>query len=114
MDLEALIRAQVAACTTYTEVFVDEVLGDASRRAPVDEGTLRASHGRDTDRRPDGATVTGYFATPYAAAQHEHVEWHHPKGGGPKYLEGALKDRVNDYPRGLARAVAAINRRFGE
>lgn len=34
-----------------------------------------------------GGTVVVSFDTPYAAKQHEDQRLHHPRGGGPKYLE---------------------------
>lgn len=41
----------------------------------------------------------------YAAAQHEHLGWRHPEGGGPKYLEGPLFARRAQYMEMLARGV---------
>jgi hypothetical protein len=37
------------------------------------------------------------FNTPYALAQHERLDYHHPKGGKAKYLEGPLKENVGRY-----------------
>ena len=33
----------------------------------------------------------------YAQYQHEHMEFRHPRGGGPKYLEKPLMDHYRDY-----------------
>jgi len=46
----------------------------------------------DDGKVPDTAkpVVTIGFSVPYAAAQHEHVEYDHPGGGKAKYLQGAL------------------------
>jgi hypothetical protein len=41
----------------------------------------------------------------YAHAQHEHLDWHHPRGGRAKYLEGPLMDRYRDY---LTRYAAGV------
>lgn len=108
-----LIDAQSAAATTFTEIFVDELLGEAQRLAPIEEGTLRASAGRTTERHAGGGvTVTGYFATPYAAVQHERTDYRHPRGGQAKYLEEPLKRRAHEYPAGIARVCAAVARRM--
>lgn len=91
------------------------VLGEAVRRAPIEEGTLRGSatlvlivDGRSFDGSGAIAAAARFaktvaesggsplvmaevsFNTVYAAAQHEGLDYDHPKGGGPKYLEGPL------------------------
>ncbi|MEA4884260.1 MAG: hypothetical protein VB144_11515 [Clostridia bacterium] len=44
------------------------------------------------NKRPDGcAMVIVGFSVPYAAAQHEGVDFDHPKGGKAKFLEDAIK-----------------------
>lgn len=64
----------------------EHLLGVAVQNAPVDEGTLRNSGATSTD----GTKAVVSFDTPYAARQHEELTWHHPRGGGAKYLEKAL------------------------
>lgn len=49
------------------------------------------------------ASVT--FDQVYAKYQHEVLELNHPRGGGPKYLENAMKDKYVRYLRGLAESV---------
>lgn len=41
----------------------------------------------------------------YAKYQHERLDLKHPRGGGPKYLEGPLFARYQDYLQHLADAV---------
>jgi hypothetical protein len=41
----------------------------------------------------------------YARFQHEHVELHHPRGGGPKFLERPLMDHFRDYLEDYAKTV---------
>lgn len=95
---------------------------ESQQRAPVDTGDLRGSveikidykdyaHGENgggvtiTGTLPDDSEVEeigGAFGevsynTKYAANQHEHTEYDHPKGGQAKYLESVLveeKDRI--------------------
>lgn len=95
------------------------VASESQQRAPVDTGDLRGSvevkinsedyaHGE----KGGGLTVNGNipesadtdrvvgevsYNTKYAANQHEHTEYDHPKGGQAKYLESVLveeKDRI--------------------
>jgi hypothetical protein len=107
-DLDALIARQRRAATQLTELFMDSILGEASRLAPVREGTLRASHGRETEQHANGATVTGFFATVYSARQHQELGWRHPMGGQAKYLEQPFNRRAPQYERALAAAVARV------
>jgi len=41
------------------------------------------------------------FNTPYALAQHERLDFHHPKGGKAKYLESNLTERAGRYQANL-------------
>jgi len=42
--------------------------------------------------------VTIGFSVPYAAAQHEHDEFNHPRGGRSKYLQTAIQDKADMLP----------------
>ncbi len=84
------------------------VAAESQQRAPMDTGDLRGSvqvsvddalyakcnseSGISPNNTPiERATVgTVSYNTPYAAAQHEHIEYDHPKGGQAKYLESVL------------------------
>jgi hypothetical protein len=43
------------------------------------------------------------FNTPYALAQHERLDFHHPQGGKAKYLEDPLKENSGRYQENLER-----------
>lgn len=49
------------------------------------------------------------FDQVYAQYQHEVMELQHPHGGGPKYLENALKEKYQRYLQGLANDVVDGN-----
>lgn len=83
----------------------NDLAGEAARRAPIDEGTLRGAANVEVRALPDGATLEVSFALPYAARQHEELGWEHPKGGEAKYLEGPLLERAGRYERVLGLAV---------
>lgn len=54
-----------------------------------------------------GAKLSGSVVVDqrYALAQHEHLDWHHPRGGGPKYLERPLMSGYRDYLSDYAKTV---------
>jgi hypothetical protein len=108
----------------------EDLAGRAQREAPVDEGTLRGSVNvvlivngtrfEGTGARVQAANAARLYAkagqrveldaevsfnTVYAARQHEELDWQHPKGGGPKYLEGPLLANVARYQRIIALAA---------
>lgn len=66
------------------------VLDRSNALAPVDTGTLRASgfvsEGDLQVQVGYDDPATGY---PYIARQHEDMDYQHPGGGGPKFLERA-------------------------
>ncbi len=91
------------------------VASESQQKAPVDTGDLRGSVLVELDgiktaegNSGGGISISGNipdtavsgtvsFNTSYAADQHEHTEYDHPKGGQAKYLESTLtqnKDRI--------------------
>ncbi len=92
---------------------------ESQQRAPIDTGDLRGNVEVKIDgeqyahgEKSGGLTVNGSipknadidrvvgevsYNTKYAANQHEHTEYDHPRGGQAKYLESVLveeKDRI--------------------
>lgn len=67
------------------------IMSDALPRTPVEFGVLRSS-GYVSPPRGQGerAEVEVGFGTVYAVPQHERMDYRHPRGGGPKYLERAI------------------------
>lgn len=49
------------------------------------------------------------FDTPYAALQHEHMDWHHEQGE-PKFLENALNEKQDAVFDHLAQHVREVTR----
>jgi hypothetical protein len=64
------------------------VLKRAKELAPKDEGDLRRA-GRVSVNDVDIRVV---FRAPHAWLQHERLDYKHPAGGGPKYLERAVDE----------------------
>ncbi|WP_202865060.1 hypothetical protein [Serinicoccus sediminis] len=65
----------------------EHLLTESRANAPIDEGTLRGTGAV----YHDGLTATVGFDGPYAARQHEELDWHHPRGGQAKYLEEPMQ-----------------------
>lgn len=108
-EIDALKRRQIAAAKEFTEIFMDGILGEAQRIAPLEEGTLAGSADRKTTVGADGSVeVIGFFSTPYAARQHEEVANRHRAGRQAKYLEAPAKRAAPLYAPGLARAVGRV------
>lgn len=102
--LDGVKARQRAAARQAIEIWGQNVLGEAQRLAPVEEGTLRASGNAQYEDTVDGGELTISFSTPYAAKQHEEMGYSHPVGGQAKYLETPFKANV---PR-LEPLVAAM------
>lgn len=102
------IRARVqAAGESALRVVAEDLLGEAQRLAPVEEGTLRASGDVEVEHGVGGMTVaTVSFASIYAAAQHEGLDFEHPKGGQAKFLEQPLRAKAARYDRIIAAAIS--------
>jgi hypothetical protein len=104
-ETDAIRRRRRAAARVALEAVGEDLLGQAQREAPVDEGTLRGSGAVEVSERGDVLSVEVSFSTVYAARQHEEVTWNHPKGGKAKYLEDPLKAMSRRYVAALAAAI---------
>lgn len=94
LDLDEARRRFRRAAERAVTRWGERILGGAQRRAPLREGTLRASGDLeivDTGRRIY-AEVS--FNEVYAARQHEETDWDHPLAGEAKYLERELADQA--------------------
>jgi hypothetical protein len=119
---KALKEMGVINNKAFTDVVLD-LLGKSVPLAPVDEGDLRGSgsatingttvatgnkegeidiKGNASDEEIMGGEVG--FSAEYAATQHEHLEFKHPKGGKAKYLEDPFKANSQKYIDHIAQA----------
>lgn len=101
-------RRQRAAATHFCQVFMDGVIGEAQRIAPLEEGTLAGSADVETIETPGGVEVVGSFSLIYAARQHEELGWAHREGRQAKYLEAPMKARAHQFQPGLAAAIGRV------
>ncbi|MFI9824413.1 hypothetical protein ACIHFC_28775 [Streptomyces sp. NPDC052013] len=80
------------------------VLGESQAVVPIDEGTLQSSGTASVDEGALMAMVS--YDTPYAARQHEELDWRHAPGRQAKYLEQPL-----NACRGVVQALIAAELR---
>jgi hypothetical protein len=66
----------------------EHVLGVSNDRVPLDEGMLQHSGTASVDEADLTAMVS--YDTPYAARQHEELDFEHAPGREAKFLENAL------------------------
>lgn len=71
-------------------------------------GELKAS-GHVVDELAEGQRVGVAFDTPYAALQHERMDWHHEQGEA-KYLENALTEKAEEVIDHIANHVRSVTR----
>lgn len=83
-----------------------DLQGKSAAQAPIDTGDLRAncSVGPIEQKGHTLQTRVGYDL-PYAIIQHEHMEYKHPKGGGPKYLENPYNANRARYEKYIKDAI---------
>ncbi len=95
LPLEQLLHAAEAALFEEAEAIMAR---SKDEFVPVDEGILRASgHVQLPVRTGGDVSVTLAYGGPaeaYAVIQHERLDFNHPHGGGPKYLERPLVEAV--------------------
>lgn len=110
-NLTDVIRAFPAVADALVKQIALAIMAEAQRRAPKDRGDLRGS--AVLRPQPDGSYIIA-FTEPYAAAQHEHTEYHHDVGEA-KYLEHALfAIGLGQMPREIAeKLVDELNRQVG-
>lgn len=104
-EAEEIRRRMLAAGERALKIVCEDIAGEAQRRAPIEEGTLRASADVEVERKQFEIVGTISFNTVYAAAQHEGVTFDHPRGGRAKYLESVLVERAPRYERAIAEAM---------
>lgn len=103
----AVDRMQTGSATGLADALL-YVATESQQRCPVNIGDLRGSVQVTLDDQPiaqgqqgGGITTTGAtpptatrgevsYNTPYAAVQHEQINYSHPHGGQAKYLESVL------------------------
>lgn len=103
-DVAARIVGAVPAALNHAA----EMLMTWSREAaPIRDGALRGS-GQVTPASDSNPIAHVSFDTVYAWRQHEELDWYHPRGGGPKYLEGPLMERAQELTDAIASRLGSV------
>lgn len=95
--VQAIINANAAEALNHA---AELLRGDSVPLAPLDRGPLRAS-AQVTPATSSSLTAHVSYDTPYAARQHEELDWHH-EDGQAKYLEGPLTENEDKYRQAIA------------
>lgn len=77
--------------------------GKASNAAPVKFGDLRGDLA--TPKKINNLSWKVGSSLPYTRRQHEHLEYVHPLGGGPKFLEYPFKENVKAYNKQISKRL---------
>lgn len=101
--------AKVAPQETEKEVadIALDFASKASNAAPVKYGDLRGSLA--VPRKIPNGYVIG-SSLPYTRKQHEHLEYHHPLGGGPKFLERPFNENKDGYIKAIKEVIKSVNK----
>jgi hypothetical protein len=83
-----------------------DVKTDAMENCPVDQGTLKGTHGVERDDRSVAVGVGGP-AAPYALRQHEDATLHHTVGTD-HWMEKALKNKMGELNPKLEKHVKSV------
>lgn len=110
IDPDALIAEVNQAAGRGLYLAAEHVLTTAAPRTPWESGDLQRSG--DPKERPGSVAVDhgrlqaalGYDI-PYAARQHEELDWNHPIMGEPKWLEKTLRDEADNVKAIVAKQI---------
>ena len=89
------------------EELADIAMDFASNAAPVKYGDLRGE--RASPHKISKGWKIG-SSLPYTRSQHEHLDYVHPLGGGPKFLEYPFNENKDRYKRAIEEVLRNANR----
>ena len=90
INLAGAQRALEAAAERAVLLGAEHVLGESSKVVPIEEGTLSRSGRATAETQGNAAVAAVSYDTPYAARQHEELDYRHDEGRTAKYLETPL------------------------
>ncbi len=95
--VSAMIQANAPEALNHA---AELLRGYSQPLVPMDTGILRAT-GQVTPATPGNLEAHVSYDTPYAARQHEELDWRHDEGQA-KYLEQPLADHEADLQQAIA------------
>lgn len=110
-QLQRAMRRNPTVTTKTVRDIVLDLAGRSARRAPVDTGDLRNNcsatvNGSEVFKNQAACGTVNPsqrveaevgYSLPYALRQHEELNYNHPKGGEPKFLENPYLEKEQDY-----------------
>lgn len=114
-QLQRAMRRNPTVTTKTVRDIVLDLAGRSARRAPVDTGDLRNNcsatvNGSEVFKNQAACGTVNPsqrveaevgYSLPYALRQHEELNYNHPKGGEPKFLENPYLENDERYIRKL-------------
>ncbi|GAA3289227.1 hypothetical protein ACFFON_15460 [Arthrobacter citreus] len=82
----------------------EHILQVSNTKVPIEEATLERSGVVSTG--PENFTATVSYDTPYAARQHEEMNYRHDNGRSAKFLENAFNSETDAVRTIIARTIS--------
>lgn len=103
--LKELKRVAPDVCKREIADIALDLGAKASDAAPVMNGDLRGELA--SPRKEEGNDFIWLVGSslPYTTRQHENLEYNHPLGGGPKFLERPFNENKERYLRSIKEAI---------
>lgn len=99
--LTAKLRQTTEAASRGLALAAEHILTTANKHVPHEEGTLERSGATDVA----GLEASIYYDTPYAARQHEELDYQHDEGRNAKWLENAMNSEASAAADIIARTI---------
>lgn len=90
LSLDRLAADTLGQVEGGLQLAAEHILAEATDLVPIEEGTLQRSGTVSIDAM--GTTAAVSYDTPYAARQHEEINWRHDPGRRAKFLEAPMND----------------------
>ena len=102
IDLRMIVSEAVRKkCEAAVGDAAEFLLEEANRTVPIEEATLT----RSGTVSQEGLNAVVSYDTPYAARQHEELDWRHDEGRRAKWLELTFKEQRDRVIKFLADKV---------
>ena len=98
---QGAIRLVRYSATQASYELMKEVFDESQRQVPVFSGNLRDSGSLNQF----GTRITITYSAPYAAIQHENLNFKHPNGGKAKYLEDPYREITSNVNAKLSQKI---------
>lgn len=102
-QIDKLMKVSPEACKKEIADIALDLAGKSADAAPIKLGDLRGDLA-SPKKINDWCWEVG-SSLPYTARQHENLEYNHPLGGGPKFIERPFNENKERYIREIKEAI---------